>query len=98
LISISPPVIVPDAEPGVPLVVILPATSNGLPATKSTPVKAIAYWPVVPFVVSEAEENKTDAVAVPEFAPDVAVIVTVPPDGGESGAVYTPLLVIVPWH
>jgi hypothetical protein len=52
----------------------------------------------VPFVVSEAEENKTDAEAVPEFAPDVAVIVTVPPDGGESGAVYTPLLVIVPWH
>ena len=76
----------------------LPATSNGNPFVKSTPVKASAYCPDVPLVVSEAEENNIVAAAVPEFAPEVAVIVTVCPVGGESGAVYKPAALIVPWH
>ena len=96
--SISPPVIVPDAELGEPLVVALPATVSGKPCSKSTPENATAYCPDVPLVVSEAEENKIVAAAVPEFAPDVAVIVTVCPVGGESGAVYKPAALIVPWH
>ncbi len=76
LMSISPAVIVPDADVGDPLVVRLPATSNGNPFVKSTPVKASAYCPPVPLVVSEAEENKIVAAAVPEFAPDQLVAQT----------------------
>jgi len=78
---------VPDADVGDPLVVALPATVSGKPCSKSTPENASAYCPEVPLVVKEAEENKIVAAAVPEFAPDVAVIVTVWPVGGESGAI-----------
>lgn len=77
LMSISPPVMLPDAEVGEPLVVMLPATSSGKLCTKSTPVKATAYCPVVPVVVSEADEKTIVTVDVPELLPAVAVIVTV---------------------
>ena len=50
------------------------------------PANATTYCPVDPFDVSEADENKIDAVAVPEPAAPVAVIVTEPPVGGASGA------------
>jgi hypothetical protein len=41
----------------------------------------------------DAFENSTVTVDVPEFPPDIAVIVTVPGGGGLSGAVYSPQLV-----
>jgi hypothetical protein len=50
------------------------------------PASETAYWPLDPFPVRDADENRIVAEAVPESAPKLAVIVTVPPVGGESGA------------
>src|SRR5271155_4234172 len=58
----------------------------------------MAYWPVEPLLVSDADEYKIVAPVVPESVPLKAVIVTAPPGGRESGAVKFPLPSIVPWH
>src|ERR1700733_4888867 len=88
LISTFPLLIVPEAEPAEPVVRMLPTTSTGSPCVKSIPLNAKAYWPVpTVLVVRDAEEYRTVTVDVPELAPAAALIVTVPPVGGESGAV-----------